>query len=182
MPGREERVAVALETMANSVGYFLNFDPSAGTLVNTAAANSNYVQGRIYRYGDKAFRYVQFLDAVAYAVGQPVFVDASVTTIPSVVTNDVSEAASATKPVVAGVCLGVQTENYYGWIQTRGIGTVLHNNDDDAAIGDIVIATAADGGVCNVGTWTPALGVGIGHVAVVAATNLQTCWINVYCP
>ena len=42
-----------------------------------------------------------------------------------------------------------------------------------------IIATAADGGVCNVGTWTGPLGVGIGEVAVVAATDLQQVFIHV---
>jgi hypothetical protein len=78
-----------------------------------------------------------------------------------------------------GICLGVQTENYYGFVQTRGRGMVLHNNEDDAAIGDPVIATVADGGACNVGTWTLELGVGIGEVAVVAGTNLQQVFIVV---
>jgi hypothetical protein len=120
--------------------------------------------------------YTQFKDAVTYAAGQPVFHDAS---LGGVVTNDVSEAASSSAPQVMGICLGVQTTDYFGFVQTRGRGTVLHNNDDDSAIGSIIIATVADGGACNVGTWTPALGVGVGEVAVVTGSNLQQAWICV---
>lgn len=178
---RSERSAVARETFATNtsagIALTLSFDPSvAANFVNTVARDPLYVLGQIYRYGKKRFMYTRFMDAVAYVAGQPVFWDAGAD---DAVTNDVSEAASATKPQVKGVVLGVQTENYHGFIQTHGSGTVLHNNDDDAAIGDPVIATAADGGLANVGTWSAPLGVGIGEVAVVAATNLQQVFIHV---
>lgn len=185
----EERFTIAEEIIARESAYgaygtLLDFDPSErdplGTttthLVNTLTQSSRYVVGQYYRYGRKMFMYTQLKDAVAYALGQPVFHDAS---LGGVVTNDVSEAASASKPQVMGICLGVQTAEYYGFVQTAGRGMVLHNNDDDAAIGDPVIATVADGGLANVGTWTNTLGVGIGEVAVVAGTNLQQIWISI---
>lgn len=178
---RAERLADAWETIASNtsagLALTLSFDPSTSTLVNTAARDPLYTVGQIYRYGKKRFMYTQFKDAVAYAQGHICFWDAAAD---DTVTNDVSEAASATKPQVKGVCLGVQTQDYFGFIQTHGSGTVLHNNDNDAAIGDVIIATAADGGLCNVGTSTPALGVGVGEVAVVAATDLQQVFIHVF--
>jgi hypothetical protein len=178
---RAERRAVAMESISSNtsagLSLTLSFDPSvAANFVNTVAADPLYTVGQVYRYGKKRFMYTQFKDAVAYAVGHIAFWDAAAD---DTVTNDVSEAASATKPQVRGVVLGIQTENYFGFIQTHGSGTVLHNNDNDAAIGDPIIATAADGGVCNVGTWSGPLGVGIGEVAVVAASDLQQVFIHV---
>ena len=182
MANRDERIADAWEDLlANTsagMALTLTFDPSvAANFVNTVARDPLYTVGQIYRYGKKRFRYTQFKDAVAYAIGHIAFWDAAAD---GTVTNDVSEAASATKPQVQGVVLGVQTENYFGFIQTYGTGTVLHNNDNDAAIGDPVIATAADGGVCNVGAWTAPLGVGLGEVAVVAASDLQQVFIHTF--
>ena len=186
---RKERTAViaerlAVETAQGVGGLLLDFDPSAraplGTatlnLVNLVSAPARYTVGQYYRYGKKRFMFTQFKDAVAYALGDICFHDAG---LGGIVTNDVSEAASASKPQVMGVCLGVQTADYYGFVQTWGQGVVLHNDDDDAAIGDPIIATVADHGLCNVGTWSETLGVGIGEVAVVTATNLQQAFITV---
>lgn len=175
------RTVDALESisgnLAAGMGRMLTFDPSVDT-VNTVAQDARFVVGRRYVYGNKSFIYTQFKDAVAYAVGQSCFYDAAAD---GTVTNDVSEAASATKPMVVGVCLAVQTENYYGFVQCSGPGTVLHNNDDDAAIGDEIFATVADGGVANVlNTFgVRALYLGVGRVAVVAATNLQSVILNI---
>lgn len=181
MANRDQRIAAAWETInANTsagMALTMTFDPSlAANFVDTAAKDPLFTVGQIYRFGKKRFMYTQFKDAVAYVAGHIAFWDAAAD---DTVTNDVSEAASATKPQVKGVVLGVQTENRFGFIQTFGSGTVLHNNDDDAAIGDPIIATVADGGVCNVGAWTAPLGVGIGEVAVVAGTNLQQVFIKV---
>ena len=186
---RDIRILSAVENLVTEASYgtfgmLLDFDPCQrdplGTatlrLVDTLTASSRYTVGQIYRFNNKHFMYTQFKDAVAYALGQPVFHDAG---LGGIVTNDVSEAASATKPQVMGICLGVQTADYYGFVQTYGTGHVLHNNDDDGAIGDPIIATVADGGACNVGTWTMELGVGIGEVAVVTGTNLQQAFICV---
>ena len=178
------RAADALETLSTnlgaSLGRILTFDPAAAaTFVNTVTANPSYTVGYKYIYASRTFMYTQFKDAVAYAAGHSCFHDAS---LGGVVTNDVSEAASASKPQVMGICLGVQTENYFGFVQTRGSGFVLHNNDDNAAIGDEIVATVADGGICDVlSTFgISALHVGIAEVAVVAATNLQQVSINIY--
>jgi hypothetical protein len=179
---RDDREMIVEEMLAVESAYgrpyqWLGFDPSAsGNFVNTSTASSRFVVGGYYRHHKKIFMYTQFKDAVAYAVGDICFHDAS---LGGIVTNDVSEAASASKPQVMGVCLGVQTADYYGFVQTHGRGTVLHNNDDDAAIGDPIIATVADHGLCNVGTWSYTLGVGIGEVAVVAGTDLQQVFIVV---
>ena len=186
---RAVRDMISVETLATESGYgafgmLLDWDPSQrdplGTatlrLENTLTANPRYTVGQIYRFNNKHFMYTQFKDAVAYALGQPVFHDAS---LGGIVTNDVSEAASASKPQVMGICLGVQTADYYGFVQTYGTGLVLHDNADAAAIGDPIIASVADGGACAVGPWTMELGVGIGEVAVVAATDLQQAFICV---
>src|SRR3990167_3681458 len=93
-----------VEAFEDTLAYtnVLDFDPSSGTLVNTVAQDSTKTLNRVYttRDGLKKFRYVQFKDAVAYAVGQVAFVDAL---LAGRVTNDVSEAASATKPQVSGI-------------------------------------------------------------------------------
>lgn len=174
------RLISAVETIANAIaagtGRTLTFDPSS-TFINTATADTRFTVGRTYIYGSKKFRYTQFKDAVAYAVGQPCFQDAA---MDGSCTNDVSEAASATLPLVWGICLGAQTQDYYGFLQVRGSGTILHNNDDNSAIGSECYATVADGGVCDVATsGLNALFVGVGEVAVVAGTNLQQAYISI---
>lgn len=166
-----------MANIAAGMGRLLTFDPSVDT-VNTAAADARFVVGRRYVYGAKAFIYTQFKDAVAYLAGHSCFLDAA---MDGSVTNDVSEAASATKPHVVGICLAVQTADYYGFVQCKGPGTVLHNNDDDAAIGDEIVATVADGGLANVLNTFVVRGLylGVARVAVVTATNLQSVTLNI---
>lgn len=173
------RAAVALESLATSLGgsflgRTLSFDPAV-TLIDTAAQDPNLVKGGRYIFGNRTFKYVKFVDAVAYAQGQIVF---PASADGGEVTNDVA-GGSSLGTLAYGVVLGVQTQNHWGFVQINGPGIVLHNNDDDAAAGSEIIATAADGGVCNVGAQTIALGVGIGLAAVVAASNLQSAWISI---
>lgn len=128
------------------------------------------------------FVYVQFIDAVTYAKGQMVCLADDWTSGPFYqVTNDTSEILGD-KLGVAGVVLGVQTQNYYGFVQVRGPGIVLNNNDDDAAIGDGLIITAADGHVANVetnGTSGVLTHIGIATSAVNTTTNLCSAFINI---
>jgi hypothetical protein len=66
------------------------------------------------------------------------------------------------------------TADYYGFIQVGGLATVLFNNDDDAADGDVCILGASDG-VANTGSDPGVVSAyGIVVTAVTAATNLAT--------
>lgn len=128
--------------------------------------------------------YVQFIDAIAYVKGGCVFLaddntPASAKTY--IVTNDYSEDLGDLLHV-AGVCYGVQTTGRYGFVQVRGPGIVLHNNDDDGAIGAELIVTAADNGVVNMataGASGPQIYVGMETTAVNASTNLSNANINI---
>jgi hypothetical protein len=167
-------IIAAAAALAAGLGRLLPFDPAV-TLQNTVAPDARFVLGAKYIYADREFRYVRFKNdgGGAYALGQNLFPG----NLYGLVTNDVAGGAAALT-MYAGTCLGVQTGDYYGFVQTGGPGYVLHNNDDDAAIGSEVILTAADTGVANVGAQTLLLGIGVGLVAVVAATNLQLVQIK----
>lgn len=171
--------------MSKRIGFSPNNYGTTGGLYNSTVRE--YGLGVKYDYIDTAgnlctARYVQFVDAIAYVLGGIVFwsddyVSATATPLYKV-TNDYSEnLGDVLLPV--GVCYGVQTTGNYGFVQTRGPGTILHNNDDDAVAGSDLIATAADNGVANVGTRTPSTGVGYGLLAVVAGTNLQWAYIEI---
>ena len=90
--------------------------------------------------GAIGYMLVRFRDAVTYAAGQPVmFDDADLGSV----TNDISGAFIASKAPFAGVCLGVPTQNQYGWIQISGFVTnsVTHT---DIAAGDWLVVNIAD--------------------------------------
>jgi hypothetical protein len=96
----------------------------------------------------KVYRYVQFKDAVTYAAGQPVVWAAAT---PTAVTNDIS-GGSNVGALVAGIALGVMTQNYYGFVLGKGYySAVVTNGDDDIAAGDFLILGGSDG-TCNSGT------------------------------
>lgn len=169
--------------MSKKIGFSPNNYGTSGGLYNSS--KREFGLGQTYTYYDVAgnqcvARYVQFIDAVAYVQGAILFwaddyVSATASPLYKV-TNDYSESlGDVLMPV--GVAYGVQTANYYGFMQIDGPGYILNNGDDDAAIGSELIATAADNGVANVGTRTPMTGVGYGLIAVVAATNLQ--WADI---
>lgn len=108
-----------------------------------------------YREQDgKGYRFVQFDNGsgnvasvagnLAYLVG---VVDTNaLLTGRWVVTMDVSD-TSPNK--VRGVFAAVIADGSFGWIQTKGIAVVNTNGDDDIAIGDAVIASAAGDGTCD---------------------------------
>lgn len=171
--------------MSKRIGFSPNNYGTSGGIYNSV--KREYGLGMKYDYLDAAgnictARYVQFIDAVAYAQGNICFwaddyVSATATPLYKVTVDYSESLGDVLMPV--GVCYGAQTQNYYGFIQIAGPGYILHNNDDDAAIGSELIATAADNGVANVGTRTPMTGVGYGLIAVVAATNLQWSYIQI---
>lgn len=153
---------------------------SDGTVYNSSVPE--YGLGAMYecKFNSRwaKFRYVQFRDAVAYAQGNICFWSDDSATMYQV-TVDYSESLGDVLWAV-GVVLGTQTQNYYGFVQVAGVGTVLHNNDDDAVAGSELIATAADNGLVNVGTRTLMAGVGTGLAAVSASTNLQSADICIF--
>lgn len=122
-------------------------------------------------------RFVQFLDAVTYAAGQVV---APADVLMTKVSNDVD--VSATSLRCAGVCLGVMTQNYYGFVLTHGYyPTVKTNGDDDIAANDTVIMVATDGVVDSIAKATTTgtlLLVGIATDADVDANNTVAVMVN----
>jgi len=128
--------------------------------------------------------YVKFIDAVAYVKGGAVFLadDNTPATAPFyIVTNDYSEDFGDILHV-AGICYGVQTTGYFGFVQTRGPGIVIQNNDDDGVIGAELIVTGVDNGLAKMataGASGPQIYIGIETTAVNATTNLCNAWINI---
>jgi hypothetical protein len=130
--------------------------------------------------------YVKFIDAISYVKGGMVFLaDDNTAGSPFYqVTNDYSEDWGDIL-AVAGVCYGVQTTGQYGFVQVYGPGIVLNNNDNDAAVGNELIVTAADNGVANVATAGASgaqIYIGFATGAVNATTDLVTAQIGIRYP
>ena len=86
-------------------------------------ASALYTLGAVaFGKNGKEYRYVRFVDAVPYVAGHVVML-ASATQWD--VTNDMSGGSALAGLWPAGVCIGVPTQNQYGWIQTKGIATFL---------------------------------------------------------
>ena len=136
---------------------------------NTVAADPTLVVGGLYEYvGDGyIYRYVQFKDAVTYAAGQSVEYAA---TTGLAVTNDRAGGSSVGR-AAAGVCLGVMTADYYGFILVQGTYNLVDSGVDDIVAGEILITHATADGQCDgVPTWT--LGcIGVALAADVDAAN-----------
>jgi hypothetical protein len=88
------------------------------------------------------FRYVRFLDAVAYARGHVCTYAVQTTGIPYRVTNDISGGSSVGQGV-AGIACNVMTQNYYGFVQIGGMALVV--GDGSVAAADYVVAHTVDG-------------------------------------
>lgn len=72
----------------------------------------------------KAYRYVQFVDAVAYVLGHLVCLDSAAANDWKV-SNDYSANMAGDHPVGVVFQSVVPTENQYGWVQIAGEATVL---------------------------------------------------------
>lgn len=101
-----------------------------------------------YREEDgKGYRFVQFDNGTGNltpAAGLIAYFKNATATF--VVTTDVSD---TDRNKACGVLLGAPTDAYYCWIQTKGFCTVTTNGDDDIALGDAVIASAAGDGTAD---------------------------------
>jgi len=117
-------------------------DPSPTTKVGTE------IFYRHSTYGVWKLRYVQFKNAVTYAAGQ---VCTPIATDMSTVTNDITGGSATPWAVVfAGVCLGVMTQDYYGWVLIRGYYPTLKTSGaDDIAAGESLIMHASTDGTCD---------------------------------
>jgi len=115
----------------------ITFTPST---VNDAAAT--FVVGQIYDDAGFLYRYVQFVDAVAYAAGH---VLAWANTTRTAVTND-RAGGSAVGIRTAGICLATMTQNYYGFILVNGYYATVLGDGSVAAGESVVLDTGVDGG------------------------------------
>lgn len=112
---------------------------------------------KAYGPNGKAFRYVQFLDAVAYAAGQVVTL-AGGTIDTWKVSNDRAGGSADVGTfghVVRGVCpawTDVPTQNQFGWIQVEGECVVLGTY----VAGDYLIPHATTDGQAVVSGYTAA--------------------------
>ena len=109
--------------------------------INEAAVRPDLFLGGIYYYGGKAYKYVQFKDAVAYLAGHVcLWANAQGTAV----TNDKTggSAVIATTPV-AGVAPRVMTEDYYGFIQVGGVATI--QTDGSVTVGKPLVSHTVDG-------------------------------------
>ena len=150
-------------------------------------ALTRFTTAREYRLGqrytdpstDFTYEYGQFLDAVTYAAGQPLQ-RAHATSFK--VTNDISGGSALTAARPAGICLGVPTQNQYGWVLRFGYyATVVTNGDDDIAAGDAIIVGASDGVVDSVAAATTTVhtkAVGYAPAVDVDADNTVGVWVD----
>ena len=99
----------------------------------------------------KAYRYVQFLDAVTYAAGHVVTRGAN-TADTWKVTNDRAGGSAQAGHEVIGVAIGVPTQNQFGWVQISGEATVLGTY----AVGDQLKPHATTDGAALVSGYTAA--------------------------
>lgn len=127
----------------------------------------------------KVYVFVKFLDAVTYAAGQ---VCTYANTTGTSVTNDISGGSSIGN-IVRGICLAVQTQNSWGWVQRKGpYATIKTSGADDIAIGESLIVHASTDGTCDgvaAGSTTTA-SFGIATTADVDADNTVAGILN--CP
>jgi len=145
---------------------------SKGTDVTRIDASARHDLGHL-AFGEdgKVYRYVKFVDAIAYVAGH-VCVLASATTWN--VTNDKAGGAALAGLECAGIALAVQTANSFGWIQVAGIADVLVTGaaviagdrlvvDEtvDGAAREIVYTTYAAIQERNVGTALAVIGTGL---------------------
>ena len=104
---------LALDVALKALGINLDqFDTAAQHLLGTLATGVN----------GKMFRYVQFLDAVTYQLGDVCTIGTTGTDVWKV-TNDRAGGSAVTGHAVVGVLAAdgaVPTQNQYGWLQVAG--------------------------------------------------------------
>lgn len=116
-------------------------DPST---FDTSAADPELTLGGVYWYGGDAYRYVQFLDAVAYTANHLcTWANATGTAV----TNDRAGGSDVGELKPAGIATRVHTQNYYGFIQITGVADVLC--DGSVAAGESVIPHATTDGMAD---------------------------------
>ena len=120
----------------------LALDP---TTVNDASPT--HTTGMVYQGLDKKlYRYGQFKDAVTYAAGQVCTIAAVDQTA---FTNDIS-GGSSIGSIVAGICLAVMTQNYYGFVLCSGYyATIKTSGADDIAVGEALFVHSSTDGTCD---------------------------------
>ena len=89
----------------------------------------------------KRYRYVKFVDAVTYAAAK-IVVLASATTWD--VTIDMAGGSALANLNAVGMCLGVPTEDQFGWVQFEGIATFTAGSSGIIA-GDELMPDSEDG-------------------------------------
>lgn len=112
---------------------------------DTLTTTYSYAKFPVYmkrEEGGKVYRFVQFDNgsAVAAVVNNLCYL---VTPASGVVTSDESGATG----LPFGIFLSVMTDQYYGWVQTKGACTLKTDGTNDIAKGDRLVAKAADGTV-----------------------------------
>lgn len=114
------------------------------TGVRTSTQGPLYVVGQYREENGKGYRYVHQNDAtVTVTAGSLAYFTGSTAWD---VCMDVSD---TDRNRVAGVYTAVIADGGYGWMQTKGQCTVATNGDDDIALGDAVIASAAGDGTAD---------------------------------
>ena len=115
------------------------------TDVRTSTQGALYALGQYREEDGKGYRYVKYeagTAAITCAVNYLLYVfDYSVS--PWEVTHDVSDSNTN---AVRGVAISVIADEGFGWMQTRGLGTVETDAGDDVAEGDALIAHATEDG------------------------------------
>lgn len=116
------------------------------TDVRTSTQGALYTLGQYREEDGKGYTYVKQNDStVTVTVGSLAYLAASDTTGYNVC-QDVSD---SDRNLVVGVYASVIADGGFGWIQTWGPCTVATNGDDDIALGDAVIASAAGDGTAD---------------------------------
>lgn len=131
--------------------------------------------GSIYWQDGKAYKYVQFKDAVTYVAGHVLtWADATATSV----TNDRSGGSSVGNQP-AGIALAVMTQNYYGWMLVHGFySAIVTNGDDDIAAGDqLIVATGTDG-ACDSSASASIIKIGMAVAADVDGSNTVAGIVN----
>jgi hypothetical protein len=110
------------------------------TPLGTNDASPQWDVGSLYYHNGAFFRYVKFLDAVTYAVGDVCEWGTGWNTV----SNDRSGGTSIGR-CPAGICLADMTQNYYGFIQVAGTNiSRIFCDDAAAAAGSWLVSHTVD--------------------------------------